>query len=109
MSEAAYPRLFHLFGAYMHQDWGYEGNDWRDLVQNYAKEANAADLKSAADEIDRLLADFSDDAALRDELYRELCCYYDPRPDLGGPTVRAWLGQVAQYLRSAAGHTISHS
>ena len=38
-------------------------------------------------EVDRLLVDFPDDAALSHQLYRELWCEYDPRPDLGGPVV----------------------
>jgi hypothetical protein len=51
MSEAAYPRLWQLFGAFFHQDWD---------------------------------------------------CSYLPRPDLGGPTVRAWLGQFAGFRRAGA-------
>jgi CdiI immunity protein len=103
MSSPTYPRLAHLFGAFMHQDWDMEGGDWPDLVRNFAQGQPVAELKAAATELDALLADFADDGALSDQLYRELGCYYDPRPDLGGPTVRAWLGQVAGLLRRYAG------
>jgi CdiI immunity protein len=103
MCPPTYPRLAHLFGAFMHQDWDTEGKDWPDLVGNFAHGQPAAELEATANEVDRLLAEFPEDAGLNDQLYRELSCYYDPRPDLGGPTVRAWLGQVAGSLRQYAG------
>ena len=102
MSEAAYPRLWQLFGAYFHQDWDTEGNDWPDLVRNFADDHCETELKATAAELDRLLADFTDDAALDQQLFNELGCYYMPRPDLGGPTVRRWLGEVAAALRARA-------
>ena len=77
-----------------------KGDDWPDLVRNYANGQPAAELEATAAEVDRLLADFHDDVALSHLLYRELWCEYDPRPDLGGPTVRAWLGQIAAFLAS---------
>jgi hypothetical protein len=103
MSRAAYPRLGHMFGAFFHQDWDVEGDDWPDLVRNFARGQPAAELKATADEIDRLLAAFPDDTALEHELFRELGCEYDPRPDLGGPTVREWLRQIATFLRRDVG------
>jgi hypothetical protein len=99
----SYPRLRFLFGAFFHQDRDTEGGDWPDLVDNYAGGQPAAELEATTTELDRLLADFPDDAALSHQLYRELWCEYDPRPDLGGPTVRAWLGQIAALLRQRAG------
>jgi hypothetical protein len=98
----AYPRLRFLFGAFFHQDWDTEGDDWPDLVANYAGGQLAADLEATGAELDRLLADFPDDTALDHQLYCELWCEYDPRPDLGGPTVRAWLEQIAAWLRARA-------
>lgn len=103
MDETAYPRLRYLFGAFFHQDWDTEGDDWPDLVGNYAGGLPAAELEATAAELDRLLADFPDDEALSRQLHRGLWCEYTPRPDLGGPTVRAWLGQVAGWLRERAG------
>jgi hypothetical protein len=94
----AYPRISHMFGAYFHQDWGMEGGDWPDLVRNYAAD-QTADLLDTAGEIDQLLSEFLSDPELDHQLYRELGCYYLPRPDLGGPSVRAWLAQVSGMLR----------
>jgi hypothetical protein len=88
-----------MFGAYFHQDWDTEGNDWPNLVRNFARDTTAAEREATAAEIGRLLADFPDDAALAHELFCDLDCAYDPRPDLGGPTVRKWLGQIAAFLR----------
>ena len=99
MPQTTYPRLCHMFGAFFHQDWDTEGEDWPDLVRNFATGQPAADLRSTAEELDRLLSDFADDAALDNELFDVLYCSYDPRPDLGGPTVRVWLGQIADFLR----------
>ena len=102
MSTPKYPRLAQLFGAFMHQDWDTEGRDWPDLIRNFAHAQPAAEVGLTANELDRLLAEFPDDPGLSDQLYRELGCYYDPRPDQGGPTVCAWLGQVAGLLRQLA-------
>ncbi len=102
MSQATYPRLCRMFGAYFHQDWDTEGNDWPDLVRNFATGQPAANLRSTAEELDKLLRDFPDDAALDNEMFDVLYCSYDPRPDLGGPTVRSWLDQIAEHLRSLA-------
>ncbi|HJZ60026.1 MAG TPA: contact-dependent growth inhibition system immunity protein [Gemmataceae bacterium] len=103
MTANTYPRLRFFFGAFFHQDWDTEGDDWPDLVENYAGGQPAAELEATAAELDRLLADFPDDATLSQQLYRELWCEYLPRPDLGGPTVREWLGQIAALLRERAG------
>lgn len=102
MSQAKYPRLWKLFGAFFHQDWDTEGDDWPDLVRNFAGGQSHAELDTTAGELDRLIADFPDDAALDRELFDVLGCSYLPRPDLGGPTVRVWLGEIAMYLRGGA-------
>ncbi len=102
MSQAAYPQLWQLFGAYFHQDWDTEGDDWPDLVRNFTGGLPQSKLDATAAELDRLVADFPEDAALDRELFDVLGCSYTPRPDLGGPTVRAWLGQIAAFLRAGA-------
>jgi len=91
-----------MFGAYFHQDWDTEGKDWPDLVRNFAQGMPPAELEAVAAELDRLGVDFPDDAALDYELLHVLGCEYIPRPDLGGPTVRVWLGQIAKFLREGA-------
>ena len=99
MSQEAYPHLGHLFGCYMHQDWGFEGKYWPDLVRNFVQCESVVDQAVIAAEIDQLLTDFPDEDSLRNQVYRVLNCYYDPRPDLSGPAVRGWLTQVAAFLR----------
>ena len=85
----------------MHQDWETEGRDWPDLVSNFVRDG-ASDAESTASEIDQLLLHHTDDAALRNQVFSELHCYFDPRSDLGGPTLREWLRQVACLLREHA-------
>jgi CdiI immunity protein len=80
-----------------------EGQDWPDLVRNYAGSQPQSELDDTAAELDKLMVDIREDAALDLELFRELGCSYDPRPDLGGPTVRIWLQQIAALLRAGAG------
>jgi hypothetical protein len=79
-----------------------EGEDWPDLVRNFAKGQAPAELQAIADELDCLLREVADDDLLNNELFSVFGCEYDPRPDLGGPTVRVWLNQIAQYLRQLA-------
>ncbi len=98
-----YPRLSQLFGSFFHQDWDTEGNDWPDLVGNFALGSPATELYATADELDHLLDNCPADTALEHELFDVLYCEYTPRPDLGGPTVRVWLGQMADRLRQLAG------
>ena len=82
----------------MHQDWDTEGDDWPDLVRNFLRDS-APDAESAAREIDTLLVDHTDDADLNDVVFSKLHCSFDPRSDLGGPTLRGWLEQIAILLR----------
>lgn len=79
-----------------------EGDDWPDLARNFARDQPQSLLDATATELDHLLANFSEEAALERELFNALYCSYCPRPDLGGPTVRAWLGQIAEFLRAGA-------
>ena len=102
MSQSLYPRLWHMFGAYFHQDWNMEGDDWRELVQNYIGSEQQSDLEAVAAELDRLLSDFQDDDALGHELFDVLGCSYMPYPHLSGPTLRLWLGEFTVFLRAGA-------
>jgi hypothetical protein len=102
MSLVGYPRLWQMFGGYFHQDWDKEGTDWPDVVGNFAKGRPQSELDATAAELDRLVADFPDDAPLERELFCELHCSYAPRPDLGGPSVRVWLAEITAFLRAGA-------
>jgi len=102
MSQTEYPHLSQMFGSFFHQDWDTEGDDWPQLVRNFAEDQPQTELDATAAELDQLVADFTIDISLDHELLDVLGCYYSPRPDLGGPTVRVWLGQIAAFLRAGA-------
>ena len=95
-----FPLLESMFSCYFHQDWDTEGTDWRDLIQNYARD-ESANPTLVASEINQLLENCGDDEQLHNELMGRFHCYYAPRADLGGPTVREWLRQVAALLRQS--------
>ena len=63
MSQTAYPHLWQMFGAYFHQDWDTEEDDWPDLVRNFAQGQPTAELEDTGTEIDRLIADSPDDGS----------------------------------------------
>ena len=92
-------RLLQFFGAYFHQDWPLEGDDWPSIVAQYLRDVRAHDGRATADALDSLLRSVSDDEELERIVHHDLGCDYDPRPDLGGPTLRQWLAQVADALR----------
>jgi CdiI immunity protein len=100
----SYPYLSQMFGAYFHQDWDLEGNDWPDLVENYIAD-EVYDPMKTAEEIDRLLSDVTHDSDLERTLFAGLGSYYIPRRDLDGPTIREWLGQIAMLLRQRGGRS----
>jgi hypothetical protein len=90
-----------MFGAYFHQDWDTEGDDWPDLVRNYLRDASVEDAGATADEIDRLLAEGDTEERLEERVLHEFGCCYDAHLEADGPGFRAWSGQVAGMLRAA--------
>jgi hypothetical protein len=92
-------RLHQLFGAYFHQDWPLEGDDWPAIVALYLRDVGGEEGRTAAAALDALLGSVADGGELARIVYDELGCEYDPRPELGGPTLREWLGQVTEALR----------
>jgi hypothetical protein len=103
MSAGEFQHLLTLFGAYFHQDWSLEGDNWLAIIRNYCRDVSAADAASAAREIEAFLAVGDSEEDLSARFIREFGCYYDPRPDLGGPSWRTWLVQVATALRQTTG------
>jgi hypothetical protein len=99
MVEQRYKCLRLLLGAYFHQDWPAESADWKGVVRHYRDDVSQAEAEAAAEEIVQLLAENVPEPGLSDRLVRDFHCYYDPRPDLGGPTLREWLSEVAAALR----------
>ncbi len=96
-----YPALFQFLGGYFHEDWQLDFADWISVVRDYKSHASSNELRRVIIEIEGLLIDTPDDQALRHRLFHELGCYYDPRPDLGGPSYHEWLASVADHLRPA--------
>ena len=80
-----------LFGAYFHQDWPLEADDWQGVVCVFRDDNNAGHVALTARQLRELLDGVSSDEALARQVYDDFGCCYDPRPDLGGPALRAWL------------------
>lgn len=100
MSDQVYS-LDQFFGGYLHQDWSDDYGTWQNAVRHFMAEGTDSERSQTVAGIERLLLDILDDEELSRHLYRELGCYYSPRPDAGGPTVRQWLRDVAVLLRGA--------
>ncbi|CAJ1579257.1 contact-dependent growth inhibition system immunity protein [[Mycobacterium] wendilense] len=91
--------LDQFFGAYFHQDWVFEADDWPGIVDSFVdgdRRPSAELLRQLAREID-CLRETRTEASL-EHLLDKLGVYYDPRP----LTFTAWLGQIADRLRSHA-------
>jgi hypothetical protein len=94
-----YPRLEQFFGGYLHQDWPEMFGDWTGAVDSYRNDTSAREREEVAADIEELVRTAASDEALSSQLFQEFGCCYDPRPDLGGPSIRAWLGAVVARLR----------
>lgn len=100
--EKEYSHLDALFGAWFHQDWGVEAEDWEGVVRLFAGDNPPAVVDAAAVELRALLDKTDSDSVLAHTVFNELGCCYTPRPDLGGPSVRQWLEQVWAELAGLA-------
>ena len=92
------PAIAHLVGAYFHQDWADDfAGDPQAAVDAFI--AGTPDLAPRLPaEIDQVLAELTDDAAI--EAYLEsLGCEYTPVPN---ETYGSWLNEIA--LRVAASY-----
>ncbi|MGE2734734.1 contact-dependent growth inhibition system immunity protein [Mycolicibacterium vaccae] len=91
--------LEQFFGAYFHQYWDLEADDWQGIVDNYVNADPVAEpLMTIAREIDELCAARSE-ADLTQLLLRDVIMCYDPRPEM---SFKQWLGQIAARLRQHA-------
>lgn len=91
------PNLDEIFGGYFHQDWQDDAPTAMGIVDRYLSEWPQAEVASAADELQALLA-----SATEEELagwLKALGSYYAPTAD--GLTCRNWLDQVLKKLRDA--------
>lgn len=88
-----------FFGAYFHQDWPLEADDWQGIVDQYSRSTTrtSQQLHALATHIDELR-----DNCPNFELptvVMEMGGFYDPRPEM---TYSEWLGHVAERLRHHA-------
>ena len=91
------PALAHLMGAYFHQDWDLDGDEW-DVIDLFVRqEPDSAGVLPA--EIEATLAAFPDESDLRSFVLDDLgACYL---ADVDGGTFRGWLTQIADRVRAA--------
>ncbi|OBG12524.1 hypothetical protein A5765_14295 [Mycolicibacterium celeriflavum] len=88
-----------FFGAYFHQDWPLEAEDWQGIVDHYAASSarTSEQLRALATHID----EFRDGRPGSDlpAAMLDMGGFYDPRPEM---TYAEWLGHVAERLRQHA-------
>ncbi|EJZ12030.1 contact-dependent growth inhibition system immunity protein [Mycolicibacterium vaccae] len=73
--------LGQFFGAYFHQDWDLEADDWKGLVDNYViGNPGSESQRQIAQEIDDVRTALSE-TALAQFLIRGVGVCYDPRPE----------------------------
>ncbi|GAT08153.1 contact-dependent growth inhibition system immunity protein [Mycolicibacterium novocastrense] len=92
--------LSHFFGAYFHEDWDLEADDWQGIVESYVEDEQptAELLRALAKEIDDLTAECTE-ADSEQLVKRTMGANYYPLPEF---TYIEWLGQVAARLRKHA-------
>jgi hypothetical protein len=95
--------LEQFFGAYFHQDWLLEADDWQGIVDQYSASSTrtSQQLRTLATHIDEL-RDSHPDSELPGAIL-DMGGFYDPRPEM---TYSDWLGHIAKRLRqhAATGH-----
>lgn len=91
--------LEQFFGAYFHQDWPLEADDWQGIVDQYSASPTrtAQQLHVLAQDIDEFRN--SRPASDLHTALMDIGGFYDPRPEL---TYVEWLGLVAERLRQRA-------
>ena len=88
--------LKNFFGAYFHEDWSLEAENFDGIVANYANISKSEDLRSLSKTIMEYSNMFTIDSELKKNLFTELGCYYSPSGD--GLSAKAWLERVAKQL-----------
>lgn len=99
-----YPALCHLAQTYFNQDWMYEGDTAKAVLENYRRGTDAEVRAQLVNEVDRILDDNLSDDAL-DHLLANLDLDYDPVAD--GLTNRRWLLLVRAELADAPATRLS--
>jgi hypothetical protein len=90
--------LVQFLASYFHQDWDVDAADSDGVVRRFIRDATATSVTAIANALEGFLQrhETSTDAELREELFRNLGCYYVPVED-----ARDWLSDVLTLLRSA--------
>ena len=99
-SQSVSRSLSHFFGAYFHEDWDLEADDWQGIVDGYVRDEEPSSelLRLLAKEIDELNAG-SAGADVAGLVTRTLGANYYPLPEF---SYGEWLNQVAARLRQHA-------
>ena len=91
------PALDQLMGAYFHQDWDSDGDEW-DVLELFRSDEPVLAAKLPV-EIERTLAAYPDETRLKSFILDELGgCF---AADWDGGTYREWLTQIADRVRAA--------
>jgi len=93
-------QLAHLFGAYFHQDWGVEAEDWKGVLQLYLRDVSESEVVEAVAELKALMSTHVTELQLESAL-SELGSYYALRQEAGG-AFRQWLGELCAELSSSS-------
>ena len=94
--------LEQFFGAYFHQDWPFDADDWQGIVDQYSGSSTrtSQQLHALAGHIDELRGSCPDSEF--PTLMMDMGGFYDPRPEMA---YTEWLGHVAERLRQNAATT----
>ena len=79
--EEQFPNLIQLLGAYFHQDWCDDDPDAQAVLRRYLNDAVPGQVQDVVNEIEELLGKQLNDDQLKQMLFVDLGCYYDPTPD----------------------------
>jgi hypothetical protein len=98
--KSLYPNLTEFFGTYFHQDWRDDSTVALEIVERYLAEWPLEEIRQAAQELRRLLAESLTEADLADEM-RGFGNFYNPQAD--GLSYGDWLRQVYMLLTTKIG------
>lgn len=87
--------LERILGAWLHQDWQLDFDDWRSANRAGARAQPALQVQKAVSELEGLLATEMSETELSGLLER-FGCEFDPTAS--GLTYRAWLTEVREVL-----------
>ncbi|MGN8278673.1 contact-dependent growth inhibition system immunity protein [Pseudomonas sp. SMN5] len=71
-----YPKLFHFFGCYFHQDWMCESSDPDGVIRLFVSDSEPQAIGALKKEIVMLLAERLDEVSLRDFIMEKMPCNY---------------------------------